>query len=78
MVYIFKQDNKRFTLFKSFPTSSELRALGDQGLKADVIQIDFKGDKKLLRLMQLIKTLVKSMESKPKQVIKKIARLVRI
>ena len=65
-------------LFNSIPTLEDLHALGDEGLKADVILVDFQKDKKLFRQKQLITKLVSGLNSKPAAVIKKIAGLVRM
>ncbi|KAJ4904120.1 Mitogen activated protein kinase kinase kinase-related [Raphanus sativus] len=43
----------RFNLFERIPTLEELHALGDEGLKADVIIVDLDKDKKIERLMNL-------------------------
>ena len=65
-------------LFNSIPTLEDLHALGEEGLKADVILVDFQKDKKLFRQKQLITKLVSGLNSKPAAVIKKIAGLVRV
>ncbi|KAL0848390.1 hypothetical protein Bca101_021637 [Brassica carinata] len=69
-------DNKLKQLFNSIPTLEDLHALGEEGLKADVILVDFQKDKKLFRQKQLITKLVSGLNSKPAAVIKKIAGLV--
>ncbi|KAJ0246683.1 hypothetical protein HA466_0171880 [Hirschfeldia incana] len=69
-------DNKLKQLFNSIPTLEDLNALGEEGLKADVILVDFQKDKKLFRQKQLITKLVSGLNSKPAAVIKKIAGLV--
>lgn len=65
-------------LFNNIPTLEDLHALGDEGLKADVILVDFQKDKKLFRQKQLITKLVSGLNSKPATIIKKIAGLVRV
>lgn len=65
-------------LFNSIPTLDDLHALGDEGLKADVILVDFQKDKKLFRQKQLITKLVSGLNSKPATIIKKIAGLVSV
>ncbi|KAF8110689.1 hypothetical protein N665_0079s0009 [Sinapis alba] len=69
-------DNKLKQIFNSIPTLEDLHALGEEGLKADVILVDFQKDKKLFRQKQLITKLVSGLNSKPAAVIKKIAGLV--
>uniref|UniRef100_A0A1J3FIW8 non-specific serine/threonine protein kinase n=1 Tax=Noccaea caerulescens TaxID=107243 RepID=A0A1J3FIW8_NOCCA len=56
------------------PTPSELHALGEEGVRIEVILVDFQKDKKLAMLKQLITTLVSG--SNPALVIKKIAGTV--
>lgn len=48
-----------------------------EGIKADIIFVDAKKDKKLSMLKQLIGALVKGLNSNPAAMIKKIAGLVR-
>uniref|UniRef100_A0A7N0TIN5 non-specific serine/threonine protein kinase n=1 Tax=Kalanchoe fedtschenkoi TaxID=63787 RepID=A0A7N0TIN5_KALFE len=62
-------------LFHTLPTLEELSALGDE-IKADIILVDSKRDKKLSMLKQLIVALVKGLNSNPAAMIKKIAGLV--
>ncbi|XP_010525061.1 PREDICTED: serine/threonine-protein kinase EDR1 [Tarenaya hassleriana] len=62
--------------FNTIPTLDELNALGDEGLKADVILVDFQKDKKLFMLKQLIVTLVRGLNSNPATIVKKITGLV--
>ncbi|CAN8254259.1 unnamed protein product [Cochlearia groenlandica] len=69
-------DNRLKQLFNSIPTLDDLHALGDEGLKADVILVDFQKDKKLFRQKQLITKLVSGLNTKPAALIKKIAGLV--
>uniref|UniRef100_A0A2P2M0C1 non-specific serine/threonine protein kinase n=1 Tax=Rhizophora mucronata TaxID=61149 RepID=A0A2P2M0C1_RHIMU len=69
-------DKKLKELFDSIPTFDELHALGSEGLKADIILVDTKKDKKLSMLKQLIKVLVKGLNSNPAAIIRKIAGLV--
>ncbi|KAL0663006.1 hypothetical protein Bca4012_099843 [Brassica carinata] len=69
-------DSRLKQLFNSIPTLEDLHALGDEGLKADVILVDFQKDKKLFRQKQLITKLVSGFNSKPAAIIKKIAGLV--
>ncbi|CAH8310443.1 unnamed protein product [Eruca vesicaria subsp. sativa] len=69
-------DSRLKQLFNSIPTLEDLHALGDEGLKADVILVDFQKDKKLFRQKQLITKLVSGLNSKPAAIIKKIAELV--
>ncbi|VYS60809.1 unnamed protein product [Arabidopsis thaliana] len=69
-------DNRLKQLFNNIPTLEDLHALGDEGLKADVILVDFQKDKKLFRQKQLITKLVSGLNSKPATIIKKIAGLV--
>ncbi|ESQ52984.1 hypothetical protein EUTSA_v10017734mg, partial [Eutrema salsugineum] len=66
----------RLKQFKSIPTLDELRALGDEGVEADVILVDFKKDKKINMLKQLITKLVEGLNPNPVKAIKKIAGLV--
>lgn len=77
-IFKFLQDNRLKQLFTSIPTLEDLHALGDEGLKADVILVDFQKDKKLFRQKQLITKLVSGLNTKPATIIKKIAGLVRI
>ncbi|GLT49763.1 hypothetical protein SLA2020_232970 [Shorea laevis] len=62
--------------FDCIPTLDELRALGGDGFKADIILVDTDKDKKLSMLKQLIVTLAKGLNSNPAAMIKKIAGLV--
>ncbi|KAL3754740.1 hypothetical protein ACJRO7_001926 [Eucalyptus globulus] len=62
--------------FDDIPTLEELHALGAEGVRADVILVDFKKDRKLTMLKQLMLTLVKGANSNPAATIKKIAGLV--
>ncbi|KAI4325156.1 hypothetical protein MLD38_030577 [Melastoma candidum] len=63
-------------LFLQVPTLEDLHALGAEGLRAEVILVDFKKDKKLSALKDLIMALVIGLSSNPAAVIKKIAGLV--
>ncbi|CAA7055818.1 unnamed protein product [Microthlaspi erraticum] len=63
----------RLKLFKSIPTLDEIRALGDEGVKADVILVD--EDEKLKRLKKLITVTVENLKTAP-EFIKKISTLV--
>lgn len=65
-------------LSESIPTLSELRMLAEEGIKADVILIDFERDTKLFRLKSLINKLAGGLNPNPAKVIKKIAGVVRI
>ncbi|KAJ4885024.1 Mitogen activated protein kinase kinase kinase-related [Raphanus sativus] len=69
-------DSRLKQLFNSIPTLEDLHALGDEGLKADVILVDFHKDQKLFRQKQLITKLVSGFNSKPAAILKKIAGLV--
>lgn len=62
--------------FDTIPTLEELHALGAEGVRADAILVDFKKDRKLTMLKQLMLTLVKGANSNPATTIKKIAGLV--
>lgn len=62
--------------FDDIPTLEELHALGAEGVRADVILVEFKKDRKLTMLKQLMLTLVKGANSNPAATIKKIAGLV--
>ncbi|KAF7851144.1 hypothetical protein BT93_L4451 [Corymbia citriodora subsp. variegata] len=62
--------------FDNIPTLEELHALGAEGVRAEVILVDFKKDRKLTMLKQLMLTLVKGANSNPAATIKKIAGLV--
>ncbi|KAH0887315.1 hypothetical protein HID58_063411 [Brassica napus] len=64
----------RFNLFKSIPTLEELRALGDEGLKADVIVVDLDKDNKIKRLKKLAIVLVRSNPAKAVKIIGDLAR----
>lgn len=61
-------------LFKSIPTLDELRALGNEGVKADVILVD--EDIKLDRLKNFVTITVENLTTQ--EVIKKISSLVRM
>nr|GMD38348.1 serine/threonine-protein kinase EDR1-like isoform X1 [Ipomoea batatas] len=63
-------------LFDDIPTFDELRSLELEGIRADVILVDGKKDKKLSMIKQLTVALVKGLNSNPAAKIKKIARLV--
>ncbi|KAH0744855.1 hypothetical protein KY290_032848 [Solanum tuberosum] len=63
-------------IFEDIPTFDELQALELEGLRADIILVDFEKDKKLSMLKQLILALVKGLGSNPAAIIKKIAGLV--
>lgn len=63
-------------IFEDIPTFDELQALELEGLRADIILVDFEKDKKLSMLKQLIVALVKGLGSNPAAIIKKIAGLV--
>ncbi|XP_006348875.1 serine/threonine-protein kinase EDR1 isoform X1 [Solanum tuberosum] len=63
-------------IFEDIPTFNELQALELEGLRADIILVDFEKDKKLSMLKQLILALVKGLGSNPAAIIKKIAGLV--
>ncbi|CAL1389679.1 unnamed protein product [Linum trigynum] len=62
--------------FECLPTLDELHALGNEALTADVIVVDFRKDKKLSMLKQLIVALVRGLSANPAAMIKKIAGLV--
>ncbi|KAG8659892.1 probable serine/threonine-protein kinase SIS8 isoform X2 [Manihot esculenta] len=74
--YSVMPDKRLKELFDSIPTLDELRALDGEGIKADIIFVDAKKDKKLSMLKQLIGALVKGLNSNPAAMIKKIAGLV--
>ncbi|XP_059663249.1 serine/threonine-protein kinase EDR1 isoform X2 [Cornus florida] len=63
-------------LFDDIPTLDELYDLEFEGFRADIVLVDAEKDKKLFALKQLIVTLVKSLNSNPAAMIKKIAVLV--
>ncbi|XP_020883094.1 serine/threonine-protein kinase EDR1 isoform X2 [Arabidopsis lyrata subsp. lyrata] len=67
-------DKRVKELYNRLPTPSELHALGEEGVRIEVILVDFQKDKKLAMLKQLITTLVSG--SNPALVIKKIAGTV--
>lgn len=69
-------DKRLKDLFDDIPTLEELHDLELEGVKADIILVDFQKDKKLSMLKQLISTLVKGLNSNPAAIIKKIAGLV--
>ncbi|CAI0461099.1 unnamed protein product [Linum tenue] len=62
--------------FECIPTLDELHSLGNEALRADVIVVDSKKDKKLSMLKQLIAALVRGLSANPAAMIKKIAGLV--
>ncbi|CAI0449110.1 unnamed protein product [Linum tenue] len=62
--------------FECLPTLDELHALGNEALTADVIVVDFRKDKKLSMLKQLIVALVRGLSANPASMIKKIVGLV--
>lgn len=76
--YYFKfvQERRLKELFDDIPTFYELRSLELEGIRADVILVDGKKDKKLSMIKQLTVALVKGLNSNPAAKIKKIARLV--
>ncbi|CAN1351990.1 Probable serine/threonine-protein kinase SIS8 [Linum perenne] len=74
--YSVQPDKKLKEHFESLPTLDELHALGNEALRADVIVVDVKKDKKLSMLKQLIVTLVRGLSANPASMIKKIAGLV--
>ncbi|KAL0844096.1 hypothetical protein Bca101_017342 [Brassica carinata] len=67
-------DKRVKELYNRLPTPCELHALGEEGVRIEVILVDFQKDKKLAMLKQLITTLVSG--SNPASVIKKIAGTV--
>ncbi|CAH8282542.1 unnamed protein product [Eruca vesicaria subsp. sativa] len=67
-------DKRVKEVYNRLPTPSELHALGEEGVRIEVILVDFQKDKKLSMLKQLITTLVSG--SNPASVIKKIAGTV--
>ncbi|KAL0673757.1 hypothetical protein Bca4012_001738 [Brassica carinata] len=67
-------DKRVKELYNRLPTPNELHALGEEGVRIEVILVDFQKDKKLAMLKQLITTLVSG--SNPASVIKKIAGTV--
>ncbi|CAN8315474.1 unnamed protein product [Cochlearia groenlandica] len=67
-------DKRVKELYNRLPTPSELHALGEEGVRIEVILVDFQKDKKIAMLKQLITTLVSG--SNPPAVIKKIAGTV--
>ncbi|KAL3333064.1 hypothetical protein AABB24_033237 [Solanum stoloniferum] len=69
-------EKKLKEIFEDIPTFDELQALELEGLRADIILVDFEKDKKLSMLKQLILALVKGLGSNPAAIIKKIAGLV--
>ena len=71
------QDRKLKEMFDRLPTLDEVLALEAEGLRADIILVDARRDKKLTMLKQLIMALVRG-NSNPAAMIKRIAGLVRI
>ncbi|KAJ0448149.1 putative protein kinase TKL-CTR1-DRK-1 family [Helianthus annuus] len=69
-------DKRLKDLFVDIPTLEDLHDLELEGVKADIILVDFQKDKKLSMLKQLISTLVKGLNSNPAAIVKKIAGLV--
>lgn len=69
-------DKKLKELFDNIPSPDDLYHLGAEGLKADIILVDFEKDKKLAMLKQLSAALVKGLHTNPALIIKKIAGLV--
>ncbi|KAL0824654.1 hypothetical protein Bca101_048331 [Brassica carinata] len=67
-------DKRVKELYNRLPTPNELHVLGEEGVRIEVILVDFQKDKKLAILKQLITTLVSG--SNPASVIKKIAGTV--
>uniref|UniRef100_M4E220 non-specific serine/threonine protein kinase n=1 Tax=Brassica campestris TaxID=3711 RepID=M4E220_BRACM len=67
-------DKRVKELYNRLPTPNELHALGEEGVRIEVILVDFQKDKKLAMLKQLITTLVSG--SNPASMIKKIAGTV--
>jgi len=63
-------------MFHRLPTLDELLALEAEGVRADIIVVDARRDKKLTMLKQLILALVRG-NSNPAAMIKRIAGLVR-
>uniref|UniRef100_M4DK35 Protein kinase domain-containing protein n=1 Tax=Brassica campestris TaxID=3711 RepID=M4DK35_BRACM len=59
----------RLNHFKSIPTLEELRALGDEGLKADVIVVDLDKDNKIKWLKKLAIVLERSNPAKAVRII---------
>ncbi|CDY47984.1 BnaA04g24620D [Brassica napus] len=59
----------RLNHFKSIPTLEELRALGDEGLKADVIVVDLDKDNKIKWLKKLAIVLERSNPAKAVKII---------
>lgn len=74
--YFLIPDKKLKKLFDDIPTPDDLYALGEVGLKADIILVDTEKDKKLSMLKQLSTALVKGLNNNPALLIKKIAGLV--
>ena len=74
-MYLDCQQDDRLNHFKSIPTLEELRALGDEGLKADVIVVDLDKDNKIKWLKKLAIVLERS---NPAKAVKIIGDLVRI
>ncbi|KAH0854692.1 hypothetical protein HID58_057778 [Brassica napus] len=74
LVNPFLMDKRVKELYNRLPTPNELHALGEEGVRIEVILVDFQKDKKLAMLKQLITTLVSG--SNPASVIKKIAGTV--
>ncbi|KAG2280665.1 hypothetical protein Bca52824_051885 [Brassica carinata] len=70
----FLMDKRVKELYNRLPTPNELHVLGEEGVRIEVILVDFQKDKKLAILKQLITTLVSG--SNPASVIKKIAGTV--
>ncbi|KAJ8444571.1 hypothetical protein Cgig2_013850 [Carnegiea gigantea] len=70
-------DRKLKEMFDRLPTLDEVLALEAEGLRADIILVDARRDKKLTMLKQLIMALVRG-NSNPAAMIKRIAGLVRI
>ncbi|KAI7724461.1 hypothetical protein M8C21_005682 [Ambrosia artemisiifolia] len=74
--YSIIHDKRLKDLFDDIPTLEDLHDLELDGVKADIILVDFQKDKKLSMLKQLISTLVKGLNSNPAAIVKKIAGLV--
>ncbi|KAL8153132.1 hypothetical protein V2J09_010892 [Rumex salicifolius] len=72
-VYSVTPDRRLKQMFHRLPTLEELSQLEAEGFRADVIVVDSQKDHKLLRLKQLITTLLIGLHSNPSAIIKKIA-----
>lgn len=76
IMYLDCQQDDRLNHFKSIPTLEELRALGDEGLKADVIVVDLDKDNKIKWLKKLAIVLERSNPAKAVRIIGDLVRII--